>query len=69
MTQNERIMQYMREFGTITPMQAFRDLGVTKLATRISEMRREGIRIKKEPIKTKNRYGESVRYMKYSLKE
>lgn len=69
MTQSERIIRYMQDFGSITPMQAFSDLGVTKLATRISEMRREGIRIHKEPVSSVNRYGDHVRFMRYSLQE
>lgn len=67
MTQQERIIQYMTDFGSISPMEAFTDLGITKLATRISEMRREGYRINKEPCKGKNRYGEATRFMRYSL--
>ena len=67
MTQSERILKYIQDFGSITPMQAFGDLGITKLATRISEMRSDGIKIHKEPVKTRNRYGEPVRYMCYSL--
>jgi len=45
MTHHERIYDYMDRFGSITPMEAFRDLGETKLATRIGEMRRKGIEI------------------------
>ena len=69
MTQSERIIAYMREFGSISPMEAFRDLGVTKLATRISEMTRDGMSFDKEYVSTKNRYGETVHYMRYRLKE
>lgn len=69
MTQHDRILKYMNDFGSITPMEAFSDLGVTKLATRISEMRREGIRIHKEPVNSVNRYGDHVRFMRYSLEE
>ena len=67
MTQADRIVDYINRFGSITPMQAFRDLGVTKLATRISEMRQEGVRFDQEWQTSKNRYGEEVRYMKYWL--
>ena len=67
MTQAERIVEYMECYGSITPMEAWHDLGITKLATRVSELRREGTKIKKEPVNTKNRYGEDVRYMRYSL--
>ena len=35
----------MTVFGSITPMDAFSDLGITKLATRVSEMREEGVSI------------------------
>ena len=65
MTQSDRIMKYLEMNGSITPMQAFADLGITKLATRISEMVRSGAKIKKTPIETVNRYGEPVRFMKY----
>lgn len=69
MTQREAILQYIEEFGSITPMQAFSDLGITKLATRISEMRKDGMTFKIEMVSTKNRYGKSVSYAKYSFAE
>jgi hypothetical protein len=69
MTQREAILQYIEEFGSITPMQAFADLGITKLATRISEMRKDGWKFKIETVTVKNRYGNSVSYAKYSFEE
>ena len=60
MTQHERILKYIEDFGSISPMEAFTDLGITKLATRISEMRRAGIEIAGEM-----QYREDSRYMKY----
>ena len=67
MKQHDRILEYMRDWGSITPMDAFRDLGITKLATRISEMIRLGVNIKKEIVYDTNRYGEKIHYCKYSL--
>ena len=67
MTQCERIIDYIKQFGSISPLEAFRDLGVTKLATRISEMRKEGQAFNQEYEKAKNRFGETVYYMRYSL--
>ena len=67
MTQRELIIQYLNDFGSITPMEAFRDLGITKLATRISEMKRDGMMFKQELVTSKNRYGKNVQYMKYML--
>ena len=69
MTQAELILDYIADFGSITPMQAFSDLGITKLATRISEMRKKGMEFKIEQVTGKNRYGKSVRYARYSLPE
>ena len=43
MTQHERILDYMDRFGSITPMDAIFDLGITKLATRIGELRQLGV--------------------------
>lgn len=65
MNQRERIINYLDEFGSITPMEAFIDLGITKLATRISEMRAEGLQFNQELQKAKNRYGEVTHYMRY----
>ena len=65
MTQYERITKYIDDFGSITPMDAFKDLGITKLSTRIGEMIRRGHKIEKEIEVSKNRYGETVHYMRY----
>ena len=65
MNQREKISKYMEDFGGITPMQAFSDLGITKLATRVSEMIRSGEKIRKIPQSGFNRYGETVRFMRY----
>jgi hypothetical protein len=68
MTQKQLILDYIADFGSITPMEAF-SLGITKLSTRISEMRKEGMEFKIEPIKSKNRYGKPIRYARYSFPE
>ena len=69
MTQREQIVNYIKTFGSITPLEAFADLGITKLATRISEMRRDGLEFKIGSVKSKNRFGKTVRFAKYSFIE
>lgn len=69
MRQADRIESYMTMMGSISPMEAFQDLGVTKLATRIGEMRKSGKRISQRLVKSKNRFGEDVHYMRYWLEE
>ena len=68
MTQKELIIQYMNDFGSITPVQAMKDLGVMRLAARISDLEAEGWNIEHERESGKNRYGEKVSYARYRLK-
>lgn len=67
MTQNERVLHYMKERGSITQLDALREFGCMRLASRISDLRKEGYSIRKETEKSKNRYGESICYARYSL--
>lgn len=67
MTQKDQIMDYLSRFGSITPMEAFADLGITKLATRVSEMSREGVQFRRKLEKNVNRLGKRVVYMRYWL--
>ncbi|MBR5273574.1 MAG: helix-turn-helix domain-containing protein [Clostridia bacterium] len=66
-TQNTRILDYMQEFGGITQLEALRDLGVMRLASRISDMRRLGYDIESETVPVKNRWGETCYIKKYKL--
>ena len=68
-TQCERILEYMNKHGSITQLQAYVDIGCWRLASRISDLRKQGYAIKREMIKVKNRYGESVPVARYSLQD
>lgn len=65
MKQIERILQYMDDFGSISTMQAFSDLGITRLASRIHDLRSMGIEIADETMTGKNRYGETTHFKVY----
>ncbi len=69
MTQTERVEQYMKDFGSITQLDAIRDLGVMRLASRINDMKRQGVRIVKTMESAKNRYGDTTSYARYRLAE
>lgn len=66
MTQCEKILNYIDEHGSITARQAYK-LGIMRLASRISDLRREGHLIKTEDIKVKNRDGSHSYIAKYYL--
>ena len=68
LTQCMKIVKYMNDFGSITPVQAMQDLGVMRLAARISDLEAEGWNIEHERESGKNRYGEKVNYARYRLK-
>lgn len=69
MTQRELVLKYIADFGYITSYQAYADLGITQLATRISELKERGYRFRTEDVRTKNRYGKPSHYYKYYLIE
>lgn len=68
-TQRDRVLQYIQDFGSISSWDAYKDLGITQLATRIFELKERGYSFKTERINTKNRYGDSSHYSKYTLIE
>ena len=59
------ILWYISIFGSISPMEAFSKLGITKLSTRISEMKVLGIQFDQEYESHVNQFGKNVRYMRY----
>ena len=67
MSQHKKIADYIEKYGSITQFEAYRDLGITYLTTRISEMRRNGLDIVGEWETGENRFGEPDRYMRYSF--
>ena len=66
-TQRDRILQYLHDFGSITSWQAYADLGVTQLGARLQELEERGYVFTRENIPTKNRYGENTHYTRYAL--
>ena len=64
-TQTWRVLDYMREFGSISQYEAFFDLGVMRLASRISDLKAQGYNITSKTEAVKNRYGEKVYIKRY----
>lgn len=68
-THEKMILQYMRKHGSITAMDAIRDFGCMRLASRVSDLRWDGYNIETVMEVGKNRQGETVRYARYYLHE
>ena len=69
MTQCERVIDYMKTHGSISTLEAFNELGITRLASRICDLTRDGYNIERYNDRRKNRFGENVTYKRYRLKE
>lgn len=67
MTQKDRIIKYIQDFGKITSYEAYTDLGITQLGARIFELKQNGYNFITEQKKTKNRYGEPVTFKEYKM--
>ena len=67
MTQNEMIINHPREYGSITKLEALRDYGCMRLASRISDIRKAGIKIIRLTETSRNRYGQKIRYARYIM--
>ena len=69
MTQKERIIEYINQFGSITSWQAYQDLGIMQLGARIDQLQKEGYVFRTEWEHKENRYGEPVSFKRYYIKE
>lgn len=66
--QCQRVLTYMEDNGSIEPLQAWQDIGVYRLASRISDLKlKHGVPVVKSMVKTLNQFGEPVKFARYSL--
>lgn len=68
-TQKDRILQYIREFKSISSWEAYADLGITQLGARIDQLKKEGYEFRSEWESSTNRYGDKVDYKRYYLEK
>lgn len=66
-SQNKRVLQYMKQFGSITSMEAILELGITRLSARISDLKDSGVPIVSRLESRRRKDGSYTRYSVYSL--
>lgn len=66
-TQCERIIRHLNDYGTITPLEAMGEYGIMRLASRITDLKKQGYDIRRTFGKGKNRYGEATHFAVYQL--
>lgn len=62
-----RVFDYMLEFGSITSLESFVDLGETRLSGCIWQLRKKGVNISTKFVDVRNRYGENRKVKEYSI--
>ena len=62
-----RVFDYLTQYGSITTLQAFVDLGESRLSARIYELKEKGIPISGKKIQVKNRLGENRWVKEYKI--
>lgn len=66
MKQTEQVLWYLDKYGSITPLEAMRDLGIMRLGARIWDLKhKENIEINKRDKKVKNRFGKNTTVAEY----
>ena len=59
-SQNNRLLEYLEQHGSIDPLRAWEILGIYRLAARVNELRKLGEDIKTTRIKVHNRWSEEI---------
>ena len=65
-TLTDRVKEYMEANGKIDQLTATYDVGTTRLSAHIYILKHDyGLPIKSKYVKTKNRYGDKIKYKEY----
>ena len=67
LTQCERVLRHLEDYGSITSLEAMSEYGIMRLASRISDLKDQGYAIVSERVTGKNRYEETTSYSVYRL--
>jgi len=65
-TQTELVLRYMKENGSINPLDALQHIGCLRLSARIHQLRASGYIINSKRIKKQGRFGR-ISFAEYSL--
>ena len=66
-TQCERLLEYLELHVSITQIEALNELGILRLASRVSDLKRQGYNIQSKMVVVKNRWGETCCVARYRL--
>ncbi|MGI5892945.1 MAG: helix-turn-helix domain-containing protein [Bacillota bacterium] len=68
-SQNDLVLAWIKAYGSITTLEAFQGLGITRLSARIHDLKESGHSFSRETVQVLNRAGDKCRVTKYKLVE
>ena len=69
MSQNQTVLNHLEKYGSITPRDAYELYGIMRLGARIDNLKHMGHKIYSRLESCENRFGDKVRYARYTLGE
>jgi hypothetical protein len=66
MSQNDRILSHLKR-RPMTSLEAFTKYGISRLASRVLELKQRGYKVHGYMVSVKNRFGETCRVKRYYL--
>ena len=69
MTQCEKVLRHLKDVGSITSLTAMTEYGIFRLASRISDLKKQGYNISSVVTTGTNRYGEPTHFATYILEK
>lgn len=67
MTQKEHVLKYLQEHKSLTSMEAFKQIGCTRLAAVVFDLKEMGYPIKTNIVTVTNKDGEKKNIAEYTL--
>ena len=65
LTQCDRIVRHLNDYGSITQAEASAEYGIARLASRMSDLKKRGYKFEVVTIYGKNRYKEPCHWAEY----
>ena len=69
LNQKQKVIRHLHQYKSITPLDAFNDYGIMRLAAVIFNLKEEGYNINSKTKTSLNRFGEKVNFSEYKIIE
>ena len=67
LTQEDRVLNHLLKYGSITSLESFKEYGITRLSAVIFNLKEQNYQFQDEWVTLLNRFGDKVTFKKYVL--